>query len=40
MLKGDVVLPIKRGQKVHILNDLTYALATHSMMLQVASDER
>ena len=38
MLKGDIVSPVKRGQKVRIPHDLTYAIATHSTMMQVASD--
>jgi len=35
---GDVVSPLKRGGKVRIHTDLTYALATHSTMMQVAGD--
>jgi hypothetical protein len=39
MLKGDVVSPVKRGQKVRITHDLTDARATHSTMMQVARAE-
>jgi hypothetical protein len=40
MLKGgDIVSPVKRGRKVRIPHELTYAIATHSTMMQVASDE-
>ena len=35
---GDVVSPLKRGPKVRIHNDLTYALATHLTMMQVVSN--
>ena len=38
MLRGDIVSPVKRGRKVRIPHDLTYAIATHSTMMQVASD--
>ena len=35
---GDVVSPLKRGPKVRIHTDLTYALATHSTMMQVVAN--
>jgi hypothetical protein len=38
LLRGDVVSPLKKGRKVCIPQDLTYALATHSTMMQVAGD--
>ena len=39
MLKGgDIVSPVKRGRKVRIPHELTYAIATHSTMMQVASN--
>ena len=31
---GDIVSPAKRGRKVSIPKELTYALATHAMMMQ------
>ena len=36
---GDIVSPAKRGRKVSIPKELTYALATHAMMMQATSDE-
>jgi hypothetical protein len=39
MLKGgNIVSPVKRGRKVCIPHELTYAIATHSTMMQVASN--
>jgi hypothetical protein len=38
LFRGDEVFPLKKGQKVRIPHDLTHALATHSMMMQVAGD--
>ena len=38
LLQGDEVSPLKKGRKVRIPYELTYALATHSMMMQVAGD--
>ena len=36
--RGDQVSPLKAGQKDIVPHDLTYALATHSTMMQVAGD--
>ena len=36
--RGDEMSPLKKGRKVRIPHDLTYALATHSTMMQVAGD--
>ena len=36
--RGDEVSPLKPGRKVSVPHDLTYALATHSSMMQVAGD--
>ena len=38
LLRGDEVSPLKKGRKVRIPHELTYALATHSTMMQVAGD--
>jgi hypothetical protein len=38
LLRGDEVSPLKKGRKVCIPHDLTYALATYSTMMQVAGD--